>query len=126
MIAAAASWLIGLGVPAKLARPLLGLAAFLLALGLTSLVWNCAVDNAVEQEQAERRAETAETARKADNAAADTQRADDARNRAERAELEGVPDDESDRSLTDGERALLRCVRLQQSARARGEPAPAC
>lgn len=125
MIAAAAAWLIARGVPARAARPLLLAAALLLAALSLVFVWRCSVDSAVDKREAGQRAANAERARAADQGAAEQQRADDARNRAERGELEKVPTDAAT-PLSDRDRAYLRCVRLQQSARTRGESAPAC
>lgn len=125
MIAAAAAWLIARGVPARAARPLLLAAALLLVALSLAFVWRCSVDSAVDKREAEQRAANAEQARAADQGAAAQQRADDARVRDERDQLEKVPTDAAT-PLSDRERAYLRCVRLQQSARTRGEPAPAC
>lgn len=125
MIAAAAAWLVARGVPARAARPLLLAGVVLLAMAAAAALWRCSVDNAVDEREAGQRAANAEQARKADQGAAEQQRADDARNRAERGELEKVPTDAAT-PLSDRDRAYLRCVRLQQHARANGEPAPAC
>lgn len=125
MIASAAAWLVARGVPLRFARPLLLAGALLLAALALGLVWRCSVDNAVDEREAGQRAANAEQARKADQGTAEQQRADDARNRAERGELEKVPTDAAT-PLSDRDRAYLRCVRLQQRARANGEPAPAC
>lgn len=125
MIASAVAWLIARGVPARLARPLMLGLAVLCLVALVALAWRCSVDSAVDDREARQRAANAEQARKADQGTAEQQRADDARNRAERAELEKVPTDAAI-PLDDRQRAYLRCVRLQQRARANGEPAPAC
>lgn len=125
MIGFAAAWLVKRGVSNKLARPLvIALGIALLALACAAL-WRCAINDAVDDRQARARAEAAETARQADQDAADQQRADDARNRDERGELEGLPY-ATPSPLTDSERAFLRCIRLQQQARADGRPVPAC
>lgn len=123
MIANIAVWLVSKGVPLKWARPLIYAAGALLALLAVVIVWNVAVDRAVDRQNDRQRAANAEQARKADNAAAEQQRADDARNRAERGELERITDEGP---LSDSQRAYLRCVRLQQAARANGQPVPAC
>ena len=125
MIASAAAWLVARGVPLRFARPLMLTGVALLALVLVALAWRCSVDNAVDEREAGQRAVNAEQARKADQGTAEQQRADDARNRAERGELEKVPTDAAT-PLSDRDRAYLRCVRLQQRARTRGEPVPAC
>lgn len=125
MIGTAAAWLIAQGVPAKLARPLLLGLGVLALVGGVVLLWQCSVADEVEHREAEQRAANAERARAADAGAAEQARADDQRNRDERGELEGVPNDEPT-PLSAAERARLRCIRLQQSARANGEPAPAC
>lgn len=116
MIATAAAWLVARGVPLRFARPLMLVAVVLLA----GLAWRCSVD----EREAGQRAVNVEQARKADQGAAEQQRVDDGRNRAEREQLEKVPTDAN--PISDRERAYLRCVRLQQRARANGEPTPAC
>lgn len=125
MIASAVAWLIARGVPARFARPLLVVGAAVLAVALVGTLWRCSVSSGISKREAEQRAVNAEQARKADQGAADAARSDDARNRAERGQLERIPTDAAT-PLSDSERAYLRCVRLQQSARANGKPAPAC
>lgn len=125
MIATAAAWLVARGVPERFARPLLLAAGVLLVAIAAGALWRCSVDRAVDMREATQRAANAEQARKADQGAADTARADDARNRAERGQLEKVPTDAAT-PLSDRDRAYLRCVRLQQHARAVGQPVPAC
>lgn len=115
------AWLIARGVPASIVRPAL-IALAVLALGL---VWRCSVDSGVRSQEAAQRAANAEQARKADERAATQQRADDARNGAERRALEGTAD-YAPTPLSDRDRAFLRCVRMQQRARAEQKPAPAC
>lgn len=124
MIATAAAWLVARGVPLRFARPLMLVAVVGLVVLLVGLAWRCSVDNAVDEREAGQRAVNVEQARKADQSAAEQQRVDDGRNRAEREQLEKVPTDAN--PISDRERAYLRCVRLQQRARANGEPAPAC
>lgn len=125
MIATAAAWLVARGVPLRFARPLLALAGVLLAAALVGTAWRCSVTGAVDRRESEQRAANAEQAREADQSTAAQQRADDGRNQAERRQLEKVTTDEAT-PLSDRERAYLRCVRLQQHARANREPAPAC
>lgn len=125
MIAAAAAWLVSRGVPLRFARPLMLAGSLLLVCALVALAWRCSVDRGVAGREAAQRAANAEQARAADQGTAEQQRADDARNRAERGELEKVPTDAAT-PLSDRDRAYLRCVRLQQRARTRGEPVPAC
>ena len=125
MIAAAAAWLVARGVPLRFARPFMLAGTVLLAATLVALALRCSVDNAVDDREARQRAANAEQARKADQGTAEQQRADDSRNRAEHGELEKVPTDAAT-PLSDRDRAYLRCVRLQQHARTRGEPVPAC
>lgn len=125
MIGAAAAWLIAQGVPAKAARPLLIGAGVLALLAAVVTLWQCSVADEVGQRESEQRAANAEQAREADATAAATARDDDKRNRDERGELEGLPNGEPT-PLSASERAFLRCVRLQQSARAERKPVPAC
>lgn len=119
------AWLIARGVPASFARPLAIGAGVLLVAALCALAWRCSVDTAVDNRVQRGRAEASEKARKADQQSATQARADDGRNRAERGELERIRPDEN-RPLSDSQRAYLRCVRLQQRARAAGDSAPAC
>jgi len=110
-----------IGIPPQFVRPLLAVALVVALLGL----WRCSVDRAVGTREAAQRAANAEQARKADEGAAEQQRADDARIRAERNQVGKVLPHAST-PLSDRDRAFLRCVRMQQRARAERQPAPAC
>jgi len=125
MIASAAAWLISHGVPLRFARPLLLVAALLVVAALVGTAWRCSVSGGVERREAEQRAANAERARAADQGNAAQARADDARNQAEGRQLERTVSNEPT-PLSDRDRAYLRCVRLQQHARAVGQPVPAC
>ena len=118
----------GWGVPAKLAKPLLGLAAVLLAVAAWSLFWWWHDSSVIREHDAAVNAAAQASGRAADNAMAETAREDDKRNTAEGAELGKViaNDPQSTRPVSDQRRAYLRCIKLQQSARANNQPAPAC
>lgn len=116
--------LIGWGVPSKLAKPLLFIfAAALIVIALG--VGKCAYDNKVihnanlERENAQEKAD-----RKADNAAAEQRRIDDARAVKEGQELKDVQVKYADPA--ERKRAYYRCIRLQQAARRDGIEPPAC
>lgn len=132
MISAAIATLTGWGLSSKAAKRVLLGGGILLALGAAVLAWNVWLhfhDQGVRDDHDQAVNLERETqARQADANQADQARQDDARNTDETTELEGVlnNDPESNRPLTDSERAYLRCVRLQQRARETGQPAPAC
>lgn len=125
MIGIAAAWLIKRGVSSKLARPLVIVAAVVALALVCATLWRCVVDDAVEQRQAEARAEIVEQAREADREAMARGYADARRLRDEREALEGITYVKPT-PLTDDDRAFLRCVRLQQQARADRRPVSAC
>lgn len=116
-----AAWLLARGIAPRVA--LIGV--IVLALGLVALAWRSSVSDAVADREARARAAILEKARKADTMTAAQQRRDDARLGAERNELQkGAPHDST--PLSDTDRRNLRCIRLQQDARANGKPAPSC
>ena len=116
-----AAWLWARGISPRFALA----GVVVLALGLAALTWRSSVSDAVADHETRARAVIVEKARKADAATAAQQRRDDARIGAERGALEkGTPHDST--PLSDIDRRNLRCVRLQQDARANGKPAPAC
>lgn len=125
MIATAAAFLVSKGVSEKVARPLLFGAGILALVGAVLLLWQCSVAGEVEQREAGQRAANVEQARAADAAAAEQARRDDTRIETERDELEGLTNADPS-TLSDMDRAYLRCIRLQQSARADERPAPVC
>lgn len=125
MIAAAAAWLIGKGVSAKLAKPLIFFGLFIAVAALLAGA-KCAYDRSIiKAHDAERDAATAKADRKADTKAAEERRSDDARLTTETQEIKDAVD-EAKRTGADPRAAYYACVRLQQSARARGEPPPNC
>lgn len=132
MIAGLALKLIGLGVPQRFARPVIYAAGFALLVGAVVLGWNLWLGShdrtVVSNHDAKVNVKAMEQARAADTAAGDERRADDSRVIVENIELErtiqNAPD--KNRPVSDARRAYLRCVRLQQQARAAGQPAPTC
>lgn len=124
MIGFLTSLLLRAGVAPRFARASAVVGLTLATLALVTAAWRCSVSDAVADREAAARAAAMERARNADQAAAVSARADDARQRDERRQLERIPADA--RPLSDNERAFLRCIRLQQQARADGRPAPAC
>jgi hypothetical protein len=121
-----ASLLAGAGVAQRFARPLaigsLAIAAIaLLATG------KCAYDRSIVSALDDRRdAELAGPARRADDQAATERRAEDSRTVQEVQQIEKVIKDAPHAPLSDARRDYYRCVRLQQQARAAGDPPPAC
>lgn len=124
MIASLVLKLIGWGVPAKLAKPLLivfAIAAIVIALGTAK----CAYDhNLIEDHDKDVKIEQITEDKKADNTAAEQRRKDDARIGQEVRELEKI--NASNPDPVSRKREFYRCVRLQQTARANGLEPPAC
>lgn len=132
MIATLAMKLIGWGLPQRFARPVIygtGVALFAAALWLGWTLWLGSHDRAVVRDHdAQVNVKAASDARAADARAGEERRADDARVNDEANELERTIENAPDatRPITAARRAYLRCIRLQQQARATGQPAPAC
>lgn len=125
MIAMLISTLVRLGVPPRLAKPVLaiiGLVALVGALwGLKSLYDH----RVVEAHEAKRDVQIAKADRKADEHAAEQRRADDARETHETQEVKEAIN-EAKSEGRDPRAAYYRCVVMQQSARANGKPSPDC
>lgn len=119
------SWIIGLGVPAKFARPLLiaaGVVLLIMALG----AGKCAYDKrVVENANAGQEAATAKADRKADTKAAEERRADDARAVTESQEIKEAITDAGPDPIA-RRRAYYDCVVRQQAARRDGKPPADC
>lgn len=118
------SLIMGAGVPAKLARPVLYAIAAVMLLGA---LWGakCAYDKRViATHEAKQEASTAKADRKADTNAAEQRRADDSRIVNESDQLGKAQAN----AKTDLDRRLARnrCIRLQQAARRDGKLAPTC
>lgn len=123
------TWLIGLalkaGIPPKFAK--FAVIAALVALLVTGLgVAKCAYDRSIiKAHDAARDAATAKADRKADTKAAEERRSDDARSTDEAAQIKEAVDEARSKGR-DPRAAYYECVKLQQSARARGKPSPDC
>lgn len=114
-----------LGIPARFAK--VAVIASLVVLLIVGLgVAKCAYDRSViKAHDTKRDAAIAKADRKADAKAAEERRADDSRLAKESTEIkEAVNEAGSDPAARRA--AYYRCVRLQQSARARGQPSPDC
>lgn len=123
------AFLIGLalkaGIPAKFAKPaIIATLIVLLVVGLG--VAKCAYDRSViKSHEAERDLAIERADRKADAKAAEERRSDDARLTTEAQEIkEAINEAGNDPAARRA--AYYRCVELQQSARARGEPPADC
>lgn len=113
-----------LGVPEPFRR-LAAIGATVLGIAAAfALLVRCHDARVVADHDARTGAATANADRRADAAAADARRADDARLAQERTQIEGVSTDAN--SPVDARVARLRCIRLQQDARAAGREPPAC
>jgi hypothetical protein len=124
-IGMALAGLVGKKVAAKSAK-VIGIVALVVLLIAVLSVGKCAYDNSViEKHEARQDAANARADRKADTAAADTRRSDDARLTAEETQLRELRDDPTS-TATERRLARQRCIRLQQSARAAGRESPAC
>lgn len=126
MIGWLAARAIAAGIPAKYGRAVAKGVTLLALVALVFTVWHCSVDNAVDNRNAKQTTANAKQREKAVERTGTRQRADDGRISGERAALGGTKHNATVRPLSDSERKYLRCVRLQQSARTRGERAPAC
>ena len=125
MIAAAAAWLIGKGVSARLAKPLLFVIAGALVLAVLG-VGKCAYDRSViEEHDQQREAATAKADRKADTKAADQRRIDDARVSTEKQEIDNAIE-QAKREGRDPRAVYYECIASQQAARRRGASVPSC
>jgi hypothetical protein len=115
---------IGLGVPAKFAKPLIiffTIAALVIAAGVAKRLYDKGVvEDALQEIDLSRE----KSDRKADNAAAEQRRKDDARVAQETQELKDVVNTHTDPAVR--KREFYRCVRLQQTARQNGLEPPAC
>lgn len=132
MIASLAARLVALGMPARYSRAAviaIGAVALVLAALLAWNFWLGSHDKRViAGHDAAANAEVAEKVGAANEAANEQAREDDARAAAESAELRRMLENDVGPSTHPSEQrlAILRCVRLQQAARAAGDPVPAC
>lgn len=125
MIATLISTMIGWGVPAKLVRPLLVLAAILLAIGLFFGAKALYDHSVIAKHDLKVEAQQAKDDKKADNKAADQRVKDVTRLEQEQKELEHVLVTHN-ATADDRRRAFYRCLRLQQAARTDGKQPPTC
>jgi heme exporter protein D len=117
--------LVGWGVPAKLAKPLLyAVGALLLLLAVFAAV-KLHDRRVIAQHQAQQDASNAKADRKADQQVAEQRRADDARQTNETQEINNAVS-EAKRTGADPRAAYYHCVQLQQAARAAKRVVPAC
>jgi hypothetical protein len=116
--------LIGWGVPAKFAKPLLIAVGVLLLLGAIFAAVKLHDRRVIDTHEAKQEAATAKADRKADDHAAEQRRSDDARLTQEQQQLQGS----TTHAQTDLDRRLAfqRCLRLQQAARAAKRQPPTC
>lgn len=114
-----------LGIPARFAKfAVIAALVTLLVVGLG--VAKCAYDRSIiKAHDAKRDAAIAKDDRKADAKAAEERRADDARSTDEAAQIKEAIN-EARAEGRDPRAAYYECVKLQQSARARGQPSPDC
>lgn len=124
MIAYLATLAVGLGVPKRFARAVALTVLILLAVLGLLLAKSCYDGGLIARHDAEREATVARADRQADETAATSRRADDARLSNETIELEKVTAHAP--SASDRRLARQRCIRLQQAARAEQREPPAC
>lgn len=119
------SLIMGAGVPARWAKPVLAVVGALL---LLAVLWGgkCAYDRSIiNAHEAKQEAATAKADRKADTKAAEQRRADDARLTTETQEIkEAINEAGSDPAARRA--AYYRCVQLQQAARHSGKQPADC
>ena len=132
LIASAAAKLIGWGLPAKFAKPVVNVLLIASLIGIAIAAWNIWLSqrdqDVIDRHEAEVNMKVESAVRGADGEAADQRRDDDSRAAAEAGELQKVNenDPDKDKPATGSQRDYLRCIKLQQQARAAGNPAPAC
>ena len=129
VIAAVAAWLAARGVPPAIVRPLIWLVIAAIVIGLCLLLVRSRDADLIEQHDARQAVQVERQARSADAEASGERRADDSRVATEKTELTKVIENApttADQPVSDARRAFLRCVRLQQEARAARRPAPPC
>jgi hypothetical protein len=108
------------------AAKVLAWVGMILALLLVLSVAKCTYDKGViEEYTAEQTAANAKADRKADQAAAEQRRVDDARLNQEATQLTEIANDPTVSSM-DRRIARHRCIQLQQSARTNGSEPPSC
>lgn len=118
------AWMIGLGLPERFARPLLGALAVFAGIAILSLA-KCSYDRRlIERHDDARDATIAAQGRAGEAQASDERRADDARISNETEEMDNATASMPDRAPSDRQRARA-CVILRQQARASGDPVPA-
>jgi hypothetical protein len=125
MITTLISTMIGWGVPAKFAKPLLALVAFLSLIGLFFGAKALYDRSVIAKHDLKVEAQQAKDDKKADNKAADQRVKDVTRLEQEQKELERVIISHN-ASADDRRRAFYRCLRLQQDARSHGKQPPTC
>lgn len=114
------------GIAQKTAK-IVGIVAAVLLLIVVLGVGKCTYDKSVIDEHETKEAVKTEKAdRKADTKAAETRRVDDARLHTEETQLKEIRENEKDQTAHERRIARAACIRLQQSARAKGSVAPAC
>lgn len=119
------SLIMGAGVPARLAKPVLGIIVALALIGAFFGLKSCYDHGIINAHEAKQEAAAAEADRKADTKAAEQRRADDARLTTETQEIkEAVNEAGSDPAARRA--AYYECVRKQQSARRNGKPPADC
>jgi hypothetical protein len=117
--------LIGWGVPAKLAKPLLIGVGILLLIGAIFAAVKIHDHRVIKQHEAQQQAANAIADRKADQQAANSRVADQQRADAESAQIkEAVNEAGTDPAARRA--AYYKCVRAQQDARRAGKLAPHC
>ena len=117
--------LIGLGVPARLAKPLLAVVGLVLVIGALWALRACDKRNIIADYTAGSEAKNAKADRKADAKAADERRADDARAVTESQEIKEAIN-EARQTGADPRAAYYACLVRLQAARRDGLPPPSC
>lgn len=123
------SFLVGLalkvGVPQRFAKVAVIVSLFVLAVGAFALLKSCYDSSVIEEHDAERTAEIAKADLKATEKAGEERRADDSRAVAEGQQIKEAITNAGPNPI-DRRRAYYDCVKLQQAARARGQPPADC
>ena len=115
---------VGFGVPEKFAKPVIiffAIVALVIVAGVAKRIYDKGVvEDALQEIDLDREKKD----RKADNAALEQHREDEARLTKERQELNDVQKKHADPAVR--KREFYKCLRLQQTARQNGLEPPAC
>lgn len=119
------AWVISMGVPQKIAKPLIFVIGLIMAAGLLFGLKSCYDNSVVEKARVEGNAKVQTNTNAANEKSSDQRATDTARQQIEQQEVKEAIED-AKANGRDPRAAYYECIRLQQQARKAGRPAPAC